>query len=1156
MSSIYPEAVNCQQDEQAFLSRAASYNHLPDLAAAESCPPSLRRTFSDLTYPNHSDSPSKEDVAAGKDILRRTSLRSKEKTTIAVSRFTVSSEDLTNPVDGEPLDPPAKSPESSFPETPPVAEAQTAETQPPEVQQVSETPAAPEPVTRPSKARSMSGRLANLARKPWTSSSGYRSPAPSAKNARVKALRTEDPSSPSSQPSSPKTSTQLDSAPAPDPGTPSRKRTILNKRPRRPTVAVVTQSRGDSPSTPSSPSPHPLATKTSLERLTASLNVSTPVLPPMPKLPPSVAHAHAGIDVPRKKDELWAVFRGLEADFQKFQAKSSALKANVIRSSLLPFLNRNHSNPSYKSLRPEDLDRRVNILNKWWTGLLEMLNGKHNQSISGTDRPVYLEAVVGIMTRPEWRIPFPVPPSDGRSPKPLQHASTSISESSEGSSGSDFLVESIHHNIRNIFTQNLLSQMSFVVERMSMRHAPASLVAFCGKACAYAFFFCPGVADVLVRLWNTPPSVFRRIFAQSNVDRSSATRAFTQDLALNFPLALRPLAFHAHTHLVRYLRQKPDVPLSTAQLPWQSPWVSRWCGRDSDLFFVFIKYIHILYADALPSDIDKGQRLLAPGLLPVHSQLLVVLEDTLYKQSIPQAPENTHTAAAITFDDFIEGADAAVSALPLGGANSHRSMAENRLVILLRDFLSESSVEPKQARLLYAESFSTIMKTAAQMTSLFDHNACFLLCDFVEEIVPIMTRYSRTSTEPDIFDWNFWLQVCKQMVQSHNSLTEVRVFSFLFAIWGPWTASEERKSDLCLGFLLHEPLFFHYFNHWSPMVRAYFHRLVCWRLGRFNGDPSPLDSKIYETLSGRLHRIWRYFLAFQAEAEESMAAPLSSAPCTPAPGRRIIIIRCDNPLSPANLFVSFDRVVPPVPAEQNISINNSLPKTAEPTPAPEIPPPPKKRWNLLKAMFGASSSTKSSGDTSPTSSSDESDTSGSDTTVTADKCLDGHWRPQNSSGELARPKTAHQPYSFKFSLEWMDRPQWPSRNKRLYSPCIPVAAQLHLQLRNSTAKSDDSESTSDSASARQAEDESKTVDDNVRAESDSASASEKATGEPDLKLALKDTLVASKYAGRALAEWAQIVSECDSFFSRRRDEGVPCDRMVETPTLGVESFRK
>ncbi|THC95736.1 hypothetical protein EYZ11_004775 [Aspergillus tanneri] len=1083
MSSFYPEAVSNHQDEQAFLSRAASYNHLPDLSTSEPPSPSLRRTFSDLTYPHQSESsPSKEDVAAGKDILRRTSLRSKERSTIAVSRFTLSSEDLTNPADGEPLDALSKAPETQ----------------------------APEPVARPSKARSMSGRLASLARKPrWASNSPYRSPAPSAKNSRVHALRNEEISSLSSQPPSSKMGAQPDSPPASDATAPSRKRTILNKRPRRPTVAVVTQSRADSPSTPNSPSPLPLGTKGSLERLTTSLNVSTPVLPPIHKTHGAAGNTHSNMDIPRKKDELWAVFRGLEADFQKFQSKSSALKAN--------------------SLRPEDLDRRVNILNKWWTGLLEMLNGKHNQSISGTDRPVYLEAVVGIMTRPEWRIPFPMRPSDGRSPKPLQHAPSSISESSEGSSGSDFLVESIYHNIRNIFTQNLLSQMAFVVDRMSMRHAPASLVAFCGKACAYAFFFCPGVADILVRLWNTFPNVFRRILSQSNVDRSSSTRAFTRDLSLNFPIALRSLAFHAHTPLVRYLRQKPDVPLNTAQIPWQNPWVSRWCGRDSDLFFVFVKYVHILYSDALPLDIDKEQRILAPGLLPIHAQVLVVLEDTLYKQSVPQAPENTHTAAAITFDDFIEGADAAVSALPLGAANSHRSMAENRLIILLRDFLSESSVEPNQARLLYAESFSGIMKAAAQTISLFDHNACFLLCDFIEEVISIITRFSRM-VELEIFDWKFWLEVCKQMMQSHNSLTEVRVFSFLFCIWGAWTASEERKEALCLGFLLDEQLFFHYFSHWSPMVRAYFHRLVCWRMGRFNGDPSPLETKIYETLLARLQRIWRYYLAFQTKAEETLTPPLSSAPCTPAPGRRIIIIRCDNPMSPSHLFVSFDRVVPSAPVEQNPPTIMESSSRSD-TPASDTQQPTKKRWNILKAVFGGSSSARSSIDNSPTSSSDESDANGHDSTVATDKCLDSHWCAHNSSGELSRPKTAHQPYSFKFSLEWMDRPPWP---------------------------------TSEYASATESEGETKSdvplrgpvSDEQMKTEADSCSMPDAASYRPDFKLALNDTLVASKYAGRALAEWGQIVSECDSFFSRRRDEGVPCDRMVETPTLGVESFRK
>lgn len=48
----------------------------------------------------------------------------------------------------------------------------------------------------------------------------------------------------------------------------------------------------------------------------------------------------------------------------------------------------------------------------------------------------------------------------------------------------------------------------------------------------------------------------------------------------------------------------------------------------------------------------------------------------------------------------------------------------------------------------------------------------------------------------------------------------------------------------------------------------------------------------------------------------------------------------------------------------------------------------------------------------------------------------------------------------------------------------------------------------------------------------------------------------AKYSGRALAEWELVVWECQSFFERRRGEGVPSNGAVETPTLGVEAFRR
>lgn len=1111
MSSPSPETNDDQNPE---LSRAASYTDLPSQIATE---PSLRRTFSDYAVPTLAESPTKETVAAGKDILRRTSLRSKDKPKPAsVSRFTLSSsEDL-------------KDTDSNVPET-----------------------RAPEPAVRPSKSRSMSGRIVSLARKPWGSSS--RSPSPSAK--RSKQQDSQSPTRFSSR------KTEEDQT------QPSRRRTILYKRPRRPMLAVVAKGPDDNPGSPNSPSSNSLRHRSSFEKFTASLSVSTPVLPPMPKgaAETAAAYANSGNDHTRKKDELWGIFRGLEADFQKFQAKSSSLKANVIRTSLLPFLSRHHLHASCKNLRPEDLDRRVNILNKWWIGMLEMLNGKHNQSISGTDRPVFLEAVVGIMARPEWRIPFPMAQNGSGPTDSLKYASTSVSETSDGSgsSGSDFLVESIHHNIRNIFIQNLLSQMAFVVERMSMRHAPASLVAFCGKVCAYAFFFCPGVPEILVRLWSTPPNTFRRILSESAGSRAGNMRACTQELALCFPPALRPLAFHSPAPLLRYLRQKPELPLNTTPINWNRPWIARWTGRDTDLFFVFVKYIHILYAEYLPPGTEKAKRILAPGLLIVHAQLLLVLEDTIYKQSAQQGSDNPHTAAAITFDDFIESPDASASTQHLrSGSNTHRSMAENRLIILLRDLLSESSVEPNRARLLFAESFCGIIKAAAQKTSLFDHNACFLLCDFLEEVIPIITRYAQ-SIETELFDWGFWLDVCRQMMQSHNSLTEVRVFSFLFCIWGTWTATEERKASVCLDFLLHEPVFYHYFTHWSPMVRAYFHRLLCWRVGRFNTEPSSLDSNVYELLSDRLLRVWEYYIGFQSRAEEDMTAPLSSAPCTPAPGRRIIIIRCENQLSPVNLFVSFDRVVPPVPSDQLTSHRRTGSSDSN---GPDGQPA-KKRWGILKAMFGSSSNTRSGDGVSSSSSSDDSENSPSDPTMTADsKCMDEHEQtPTTSMEEIVRPKVPHQPFFFKFSLEWMDRPQWPTKNKRLFTPCLPVASQMHVENRRSPDKSDydtasenpgqsdleNDEQEPDTLTADQDTPTQPTSDTWPRTHTTKNSPLPELPSQPSY-----DHLVPSKYAGRALAEWAHIVSECDSFFARRRDEGVPSDRMVETPTLGVESFRK
>lgn len=499
-------------------------------------------------------------------------------------------------------------------------------------------------------------------------------------------------------------------------------------------------------------------------------------------------------------------------------------------------------------LRPEDVDRRCNIFNKWWTGILEMLDGHGNQTVSGVDRPVLLDAITGIMTRPEWRLSPSqfIPLKERTSGRALPR---SRSSGSLNSTASQFLAESVYHNVRNTFIQNLLSQISLVVDKMSLRHAPASLVTFCGKAAAYAFFFCPGVAEQLAQLWSLSAETIRRVVDEFGIPRGVHKGEYSEDLITAFPPTVQSLGWTSVARTIKQLRQKPNLPLGAAKIPWHGPWVARWCGRDSDLFFVFCKHYHILVEEFLPSNLSLREKAHAPGFVLVHAQVLTALDMTIHRQPVGDTP------IPITFDDVLSGgADASATALPLPPSNATRLMAENRLIMLLRDFLSERPCDFDGARQLFAEAFGAMTRATAKGTSLFDHNGCFILCDFLEESLAIFLRYhhgrvrnaspteSLTIMHQDFIDWGFWLEVCRKILESQNSMSEIRLFSFIYTAWNILTADEQRKEALCLGWLLQEDTFERMFGHWCPMVRAYYMRLLCWRVARHDGVATPLDT--------------------------------------------------------------------------------------------------------------------------------------------------------------------------------------------------------------------------------------------------------------------------------------------------------------------------
>ena len=404
-------------------------------------------------------------------------------------------------------------------------------------------------------------------------------------------------------------------------------------------------------------------------------------------------------------------------------------------------------------------------------------------------------------------------------------------------------MESVHHNVRATFSQNLLSQMAFVVERLSMRTAPASLVAFCGKACAYAFFFCPGVADILVRLWKIPPSSLRRIFSELDNSRTFNFREAAPGIEHLFPPPIRSLCFSSSAALARHLRQDVAPPVGTAHIHWSGPWTRRWSGRESDLFFAFTKAFHLLVTKHIPSNVPNAARICAPGLIPVHAQILIVLEITLYRQAGQGRSNQSSSSSASKSED----PDSRIPIL-MTAANANRSMAENRLLMLLRDIVADTRPQYHMLRDLYVLSFNSILKASTRRISMYNNDACIVLCDFLDEFLPLISRYQLTNPDAFVLDWTFWQDVCQKMMQSHHTLTQVRLITFLYTVWNMLIAVEDQKRALILDWLLAQDSFESLFNHWCPMVRAYYHRLVCWRIARFDIEDSVGELDRYTNL--------------------------------------------------------------------------------------------------------------------------------------------------------------------------------------------------------------------------------------------------------------------------------------------------------------------
>lgn len=309
------------------------------------------------------------------------------------------------------------------------------------------------------------------------------------------------------------------------------------------------------------------------------------------------------------------------------------------------------------------------------------------------------------------------------------------------------------------------------------------------------------------------------------------------------------------------------------------------------------------------------------------------------------------------------------------------------------------------------------------------------------------------------------------------------------------------------------------------MVRSYYMRLLCWRVARFDGEETEIEVKIKRALSDRLRSVWSHYLWLQEDAEKRQAVFPSTQACNPAPGRRFLIIRNDNPVTANNgPFLSFDGVVQnphqrkPTPTKVTPPEPEARPASALSTESLDFPDeePGKGKWNILKSLIGGSSkqTTKSKNSSTAAKEKESNKTANASTGKPTSEVAQSEKPSTTENAPPAPPTPSYRSYSFRFSLEWVDKRFGTYQNMRLQPPRLPLPAQTLLQ---------------------------------HRAINMDPVSSSKPTGA---------AATSSTYAGRALAEWTFISHECQNFFDRRKNEGVPSNRHVETPTLNVEAFRR
>lgn len=597
------------------------------------------------------------------------------------------------------------------------------------------------------------------------------------------------------------------------------------------------------------------------------------------------APSSQNLAAPRPGTHHLAEVRLLQVYVAKFQHKNAGVvKTNILRLTLLAYLRTHAHGGSAECYRgcSETECRRLEqatceVLAKWWDTLLSALvallpemqphpspsatvaSPKQQPRLSNTDKLAYLECVLRLVAAPEWHT-----------------AGTTATAQ---------------------YRRLLVSTLNYAVARLSFsKHLSLSNQAYIGKIFAYAFWHLPQALNALLFLLNTRQSHVSALVDTCYPDAASGLASAARELDGIFPATTthmlgNPGRFHplrlaagtAKRTRARYGRANPVTP-PPHPVPGiadpQGPWVLKWRRSGLDVFALFVRHYLAVLVQCLARGAANTPA--APHLMMAAPGMLVVMAHV--RETVAAAVQTT---------------------LRGSGTVPHNAAFHATLKIwqVVRDVVFNLYPEGEDVcvTLDVVRCFDRVLVLVATTVSPHTPHEAGVMLDLVAELADHVLQREEIRALVYLqfsIEWSFWLACAGRVADTELVQCHLRALAFMYRVWDHLPSCVLPQDSACgwptpvvcwgssgtesvrwdaVHWVLLTRQWLRFFNHWLPLVRLYYIRLVLWRLvgvaDEFEADDH--TRWLVETRLRTLHDCVQTLLASGAGLDTHAAAPIA-----------------------------------------------------------------------------------------------------------------------------------------------------------------------------------------------------------------------------------------------------------------------------------------